>query len=494
MKNSAVPVNRCRCLNDCKVNPDGDFVLYRMLAYRRLGWNFALQRAAEWAAELDKPLVVYEELALEGPWASQRSHGFVLDGMRDHLQRAGDLPVCYYPFLEPEPGAAGALLETLCELACLLIEDDAPVLNSKGCPAETAAQRNIAVEAVDSNGLLPLAAGEKVYPTAYSFRRFLHKELPGHLLEPPAAEPLDQLPVPEACPLPGQIRETFPPLTLEQLEDRQALLQNLALGRPRPVADRPGGNEAANEQWQLFFDDRLEQYPDLRNEPQHRGTSGLSAYLRHGQISVHQIFHELAESQNWSLQKLGPKPTGKRSGWWGMSGAAEAFLDELVTWRELGYNMAWHEPDDYQSYTALPDWAKTTLADHADDPRPVLYTFEEFERGATADPLWNAAQHQLLEEGRIHGYLRMLWGKKILEWSPSPREAAETMIELNNRYALDGCDPNSYSGIYWCLGRYDRAWGPERPIFGKVRYMSSENTARKYQVRDYIRTYDGGGS
>ena len=171
-----------------------------------------------------------------------------------------------------------------------------------------------------------------------------------------------------------------------------------------------------------------------------------------------------------------------------MEESAEAFLDQLVTWRELGFNMAWQR-DDHEAYRSLPDWARETLEKHEKDYRPHIYSFDEFEHAQTHDELWNAAQIQLVREGRLHNYLRMLWGKKILEWSPSPKEAAETMVELNNKYALDGQDPNSYSGIFWCLGRYDRPWGPERPIFGKVSYLSSENTARKVKVRRFLETY-----
>ena len=166
----------------------------------------------------------------------------------------------------------------------------------------------------------------------------------------------------------------------------------------------------------------------------------------------------------------------------------ESFLDELVTWREIGFNMCWQR-DDYDQFDSLPDWAQKTLHDHEGDIRPSLYSLEEFETGATHDPLWNAAQTQLLQEGRIHNYLRMLWGKKILHWSETPRDALEIMIQLNNKYAIDGCDPSSYSGIFWVLGRYDRAWGPEREVFGKVRYMTSENTARKFRVRNYVKQF-----
>jgi deoxyribodipyrimidine photo-lyase len=194
------------------------------------------------------------------------------------------------------------------------------------------------------------------------------------------------------------------------------------------------------------------------------------------------------EKEGWFFDRLSPKAQGKRSGWWGMREQAEAFLDQMVTWRELGFNMCYRRRD-YDLYESLPEWALKTLEEHEMDPRPYIYNPEEFEKAKTHDPLWNAAQIQLVREGRIHNYLRMLWGKKILQWSSIPREAIGIMIELNNKYALDGRDPNSYSGIFWVLGRYDRPWGPERPIFGKIRYMSSKNTARKVRVERYIKKY-----
>jgi deoxyribodipyrimidine photo-lyase len=163
-------------------------------------------------------------------------------------------------------------------------------------------------------------------------------------------------------------------------------------------------------------------------------------------------------------------------------------LDELVTWRELGFNMCWQRPD-YDQYESLPAWAQQTLEEHSSDLRPVVYTLDQLQSATTHDALWNAAQTQLVTEGRMHNYLRMLWGKKILEWSATPRDALASMIELNNRFAVDGRNPNSYSGIFWVLGRYDRAWGPERPIFGKIRYMTSENTARKLKLSNYLRSY-----
>ena len=166
------------------------------------------------------------------------------------------------------------------------------------------------------------------------------------------------------------------------------------------------------------------------------------------------------------------KETGKKTAKTVSESGADEFRDQLVTWRELGFNFCSKRPD-YDQFSSLPAWCRTTLSEHEGDPRTPRYSLAEFEAAATHDPLWNAAQTQLAREGRIHNYLRMLWGKKILEWTAHPREALAVMLELNNRYALDGRDPNSSSGICWCLGRFDRPWAPQRPVFGRIRFMSS---------------------
>ena len=162
-------------------------------------------------------------------------------------------------------------------------------------------------------------------------------------------------------------------------------------------------------------------------------------------------------------------------------------------WRELGYNMCAKRPDDYDTYESLPEWARATLAKHASDPRPYTYDAATLENATTADPLWNAAQNQLRQDGWMHNYLRMLWGKKILEWSPTPQEALDRMTTIMNRWALDGRNPNSYSGYFWTLGRYDRPW-PERPVFGTIRAMSSINTAKKISVKNFIAQYNQAAS
>ena len=247
-----------------------------------------------------------------------------------------------------------------------------------------------------------------------------------------------------------------------------------------------GGHLRGDQVVSRFLAERLSLY-EQRSQPSLQVSSGLSPYLHWGHVSVHQMFTELCDAEDFTVDRLSVRTPGSKEGGWGMSDNAESFLDELVTWRELGYNMCHREPD-FDRYESLPDWARQTLEEHASDPRPQLYSLTELDQARTHDPLWNAAQRQLSQEGFIQNYMRMVWGKKILEWSTTPRQALQTMIELNNKYALDGRNPNSYSGIFWCLGRYDRAWF-ERPIFGKIRYMSSDSTARKFKMNAYLKRF-----
>jgi deoxyribodipyrimidine photo-lyase len=183
---------------------------------------------------------------------------------------------------------------------------------------------------------------------------------------------------------------------------------------------------------------------------------------------------------------------GRRQGWWGLPEPVEAFLDQIITWRDIGF-IHCAMVENHTDYESLPAWAITTLGEHENDERPYLYTFEEFENAQTHDPLWNAAQLQLRQEGIIHNYLRMLWGKKILEWTPNAEIAMEWMIALNDRWALDGRDPNSYTGIGWVLGKFDRGW-TERAVYGKIRCMTSDSTARKFKTKGYVAKYTSGTS
>jgi len=481
---STVPDIRIRVANPAPPDPAGDRVVYWMIAARRVGFNFALQRAADWARELGRPLVVLEALRCDYPWASDRLHRFVLDGMRDNQRRLAGSAVAYHPYVERERGAGRGLLAALAERAAAVVTDDYPTFFLPRMMATAAAGLKVRLEAVDSNGLLPLAASDRAHATAASFRRFLQRSLVEHLAHCPLADPLATA-LPPARPLPSEIARHWPAADLERLATE---LGSLPIDHGVAPAPTSGGSDAAERALGSFLDGKLERYAELRNRPEDDATSGLAPYLHFGHISAHQVFLDLATSQRWTPADLASRADGRRAGWWGLGESAEAFLDQLLTWRELGFGFCRHRPD-HDRWESLPEWARTTLSAHAGDPRQHLYSLDQLAAAATHDPLWNAAQRQLVREGRLHNYLRMLWGKKILEWTREPREALEDMVELNNRYALDGRDPNSYSGIFWVLGRHDRPWGPERPIFGTVRFMSSTATARKLPLRSYVARY-----
>jgi len=482
---TSVPEIRIQACNAAPVRPDGEYVLYWMTAFRRLGWNFALERAADRARELGRPLVIFEPLRAGYPWASDRFHRFVLDGMADHARRLAGAGVLYHPYVEPAPGQGRGLLEALAGRACLVVADDDPAFFLPRMVAAAALRLKVRMEKVDSNGLLPLRAADRAFTAAYHFRRFLQRVLPDHLADFPEEDPL-------ASPLPGRL-PGLPPEILRRWPAAPADLGRLPIDHAvGPVVDVRGGEQAAAAVLERFLNERLGGYGERRNHPDDEMSSGLSPYLHFGHVSAHQLFAAVAAREEWTPERLGPDARGAVEGWWGMSPAAEKFLDEAITWREVGYNMAFHQPD-FDQYGSLPEWALRTLGKHERDPRPHLYSLEEFEAAATHDPVWNAAQTQLVREGRIHNYLRMLWGKKVLHWSASPREALAVLVELNNKYALDGRDPNSCTGIFWCLGRYDRPWAPERPVFGSVRYMSTESTLRKLRLKRYLERYAAKG-
>jgi len=485
---SEVPAIRLHCLNEAPVNDNGAYVLYWMTAFRRPFFNFALQRAVERAVELRRPLVILEALRCDYPFASDRLHRFVLDGMTDNERHFSDRTCLYHPYVERSKGEGRGLLTELARSACLVVADDFPAFFLPRMRRAAAAQVPVLLEVVDGNGILPLWAADRDYPTAYAFRRFLQKELRGYLLDVPLRDPLKRADFPHLETLPATILARWPRAGDDLLRGDAAALARLPIDHGVPVTATRGGFAAAEAALDTFLEERLTFYAQRRNEPAQRFTSELSPYLHFGHIGSHQVLARLFEREGWNVGRLSPEAKGQRSGWWGLHSSTEAFVDQLVTWRELGFNMCAFR-SDCDRFESLPDWARQTLEQHREDFRPYRYALEDFERGRTHDPLWNAAQTQLLREGRMHNYLRMLWGKKILEWSESPEAALRIMLELNDRYALDGRDPNSLSGIFWVMGRYDRAWGPQRPIFGKIRYMSSANTARKFSVKEYLAAY-----
>lgn len=483
-----------RAVNDAPVRDGASYVLYWMIAARRTRYSFALQHAVEHANRLQLPLLVLEPLRSGGQWASQRIHRFVLDGMADTARALGRRGVAYYPYVEPELDAGKGLLQSLARAAAVVVTDMFPCFFLPRMVAAAGRTLEVRLEEVDSNGLIPLRATPKAYSRAFDFRRFLQRELPGYLDERPLEDPLVGLSsAPPLSALVGsEVTSRWPPASASLLAGDHASLAALPIDADVPPVTARGGSDAGETRLAAFFRDNLSRYGE-RSHPDLDVVSGLSPYLHFGHLSAHEIVGTLLDDAHWTAPHPPLKPTGSRTGWWGLSEDVEGFLDQVITWRELGFAFCWHEPN-HARYESLPAWARKSMDEHRADPRPEQYSLRELEEGRTGDPLWNAAQRQLRTDGVIQNYLRMLWGKRIYEWSATPEEAWARLEHLNNRWSLDGRDPNSYSGIGWVMGRFDRAWGPQRPIFGKLRYMTSGSARRKLKLREYMARWGDGAT
>lgn len=475
-----VPADRVR-----EVRPgeprEGKAVVYWSTMARRATVNPALQYAAGQAERLRGGLWVLEALRADHPYACHRFHRWVVDGMQDTRRALDKAGIPYHAHLERQAGSGRGLLAAAATDAGLVVTDDHPgFFIPRMLDAVAATDLGCPVHAVDGNALMPLASTPGPFTTAFSFRTYLHKHLLDHLWMPAPGTP-DA----EGAEVPAGVAEGWPATDLERPG-----IDHLPIDKGVGPVEATGGHRAARAALDRFVEQRA-RYEDAHH-PDALATSRLSPYLHFGHMGVHEIVGAVLDAQGWHPGCMNEGARGKRRGWWGASEPVEAFLDQLVTWRTLGFVDQHHRPDNTDFHT-LPGWARTTLDAHRDDEREGSYDLEDLEAAGTNDPVWNAAQRQLLEEGVIHNYLRMAWGKRILGWAPDPATALGWMFHLNDKWALDGRDPNSVSGIMWCLGRFDRAWGPERPVYGKVRYMSSENTVRKLRMDAYLNRYGGEG-
>ena len=376
--------------------------------------------------------------------------------------------------------------------ASLLVTDEYPVFIMKERNATLPDQVHIPYYSVDSNGLIPLGLTEKDPYSAYLFRKTMQKYFVEAYTNPPKENPLEELNNRSHIELPDSIFEGLPDGE-EALSDITETISGISIDHSVKPIEWHGGRNAALQKMHYFMENGLMQYGELRNDPDENKTSKMSAWLHFGKISEYEVVREVLshQPQGWDLDRI-TYNNGSRNGFFNGHSSIDAYLDELITWREVGFHFA-HHRDDYDQFESLPDWALETLNEHKSDPREWTYSYDELAESRTHDEIWNAAQTQLRKEGIIHNYLRMLWGKKVLEWTPDPETALQYLIDLNNTYAIDGRDPNSYSGIFWCFGRFDRAW-QERPVFGKIRYMTSDSTRKKVQMKQYLSRYGNQGS
>jgi len=427
----------------------GGPVVYWMTREQRVADNWSLLLAQNIALEHKRPLVVVFCLVPDYPGANIRHYGFMLKGLQEVQQNLQKLNI---PFVLLEGAAPETLPRYLAAIhgGCLVTDFD-PLRIKRSWQNEVAAHKHCSFYVVDGHNIVPCwHASPKQEYGAYTLRPKLKRLLPGFLSDFPA---------PLVHPYSGT-RVANAPIDWQKARDYVA-------DHAVPEVDwlLPGA-AAAMEKARLFLEAGIHTYDQKRNDPNLDGQSNMSPYLHFGHIAP----------QRLALLINGAKTAASEK---------EAFLEELITRRELADNFCYYN-EKYDRVEGFPDWARKSLDEHRGDEREYVYSLEDLEQGKTHDDLWNAAQYAMVERGKMHGYLRMYWAKKILEWSPGPEEAMAAAIYLNDRYELDGRDPNAYTGIAWSIGGvHDRAW-KERPICGKVRYMSYAGCARKFDVKQYI--------
>ena len=447
---------RVTALNDRPADGRGRYVLYWMQMYKRVEYNHALNYAIDRANELDLPLVVYEGLKYYYPWASDRLHTFILEGVEEKRTEFEKLGIRYVFYLQTDDAAPKHTVERLAREAAMIVTDDYPAFIIPEHNRRIAERVDTAVYAVDSNGVVPMSIFDSEEYAAYTIRPKIAKVLDKYLQPFAAAEVKHaSLGIEVDCPETHVNARNIASLVARCDIDHSV----------KPSNAYHGGTKNGRERLARFVGDILPHYDKDRSKPDRDGSSRLSSYLHFGFLSPLEIA--------LAVEGADAPDTAK-----------EAYLDELIVRRELSFNMARHNPS-YDSLAALPSWAKQTMREHINDERPVTYSLEQLEAAETHDELWNAAQREMLITGEMHNYVRMLWGKNVIAWSPTYEIAFETLVHLNNKYCLDGRDPNSYAGILWCFGKHDRPWF-DRPVFGTMRYMKSESTGKKFDAKKYI--------
>ncbi|HEY2237117.1 MAG TPA: deoxyribodipyrimidine photo-lyase [Candidatus Angelobacter sp.] len=430
-------------------DPDGQCVIYWMQRAQRALDNPALEVAVQAANALGKPCVVFFAPVPFYPHANLRHYRFLNQGIpaiADGVKKRGiGFVLRRYPDHH---------LVKFCEQVrpALVVGDENPIREPEQWRAKVADQLRIPFWTVDADVIVPSKLLMKEQYGAYTARPVIRRLLPEFF------QPV------------GNARAKFewkPPRQLKSLPAHVDITEGWKLDRSvQPVSDIVGGTDRALKRLKSFIRNDLANYPVDRNKPERDGTSRLSAYLHFGHIGPHTVA--------LAVQKADAANAAK-----------EAYLEQLIVRRELAINFVSFNPD-YDNFESGAPWAHKSLAEHAADPRKI-YSERQLEDAQTHDPLWNAAQMQMVKTGFMHNYMRMYWAKKILEWSKTPARAFQMAVYLNDKYELDGRDPNGYAGIAWAIvGKHDRPWF-ERPIFGKIRYMSFSSTSKKFDSKSYIR-------
>jgi deoxyribodipyrimidine photo-lyase len=441
--------DRVKLLNEKDYRSDGTYVLYWMQQSQRAEWNHAFEAAIRIGKALDKAVLVGFGLMDDYPEANARHYTFLLEGLKE-LQEAFKKRDCklVVKFGHPQEVAAG-----LARDAAAVVCDRGYLRHQKKWRSQLAQSIDCRLIQVESDVIVPVeSASDKREYAARTIRSKLQDQY-DEFLEKPA-----RLMPPKSS--------VYLKVKGEKINNVPGLVDSLSIDTSvAPVSDfLKGGTSEAKKHFRNFLKNHLAQYNDDRNQPHEDHVSHMSPYLHFGQISP-----------VWLLQEVQKAGKGED---------AESYVEELLVRRELAANFCYYEKD-YDKFSALPDWARTTLEEHKEDERAYRYTREEMEQADTHDEYWNAAMKQMKKRGYLHNHMRMYWGKQILAWTNTPQYAYRTALELNNKYFLDGRDCNSYANIGWLFGLHDRAW-QEREVFGKVRIMTKGGLERKTEPEKFI--------
>ncbi len=438
---------RIYALNNLR--PKSGPVLYWMSREQRVHDNWALLYAAETARENDESMAVLFNLVPKFLGATARQYEFMLGGLEEtsHELAKFNIPLIV---LTGDPAVEIPKFVAKNKIG-LLVKDFSPLKINRRWAKQVAGKVAIAVHEIDTHNIVPCrVVSDKPEYAAYTIRPKIHKKLDEYLVEFPKLKKQTSV-------WPSEIK------TIDWKKLRDTLKIDTSI---QPVGWLKPGEKAALKTLRRFIEERLSNYNAKRNDPNEYFQSDLSPYLHFGQISAQRVALEVGKS---------PVDVENK----------EAFLEELIVRRELSDNFCYYN-ENYDNPDGFPDWAQRTLAEHRHDRRDYLYSRDQLEAAETHDELWNAAQLEMVLRGKMHGYMRMYWAKKILEWTATVADAMDIAIYLNDKYELDGRDPNGYAGVAWSLGGvHDRAWS-EREIFGKIRYMSYNGCKRKFDIAGYI--------
>ena len=446
--------SRIQLLNDAEA-ADGDYVLYWMQQSQRADYNHALEYSIQLANRLGQGVLVVFGLMVDYPEANLRHYTFMLEGLKEthsRLARRGIKMVV-------QKGVPPNVALKLGRHASVIVCDCGYLRHQKAWRDQVARQATCRVVQIESDAVVPLrVVSAKAEYAARTIRPKIHKHLADYLTDFRATTVKNSS-------LNFKIKSV-------DLKNIKSILRKAKIDQSVPPVTQyfKGGTSRAKQLFKRFLHRRLVHYVDNRNQPQTDDISHMSPYLHFGQISPLYLALQINRADS-RLQ------AGK-----------DTFLEEMIIRRELAMNFVNYTPD-YDAYRCLPNWARQTLAEHRRDRREYVYTRSRLEEADTHDEYWNAAMREMKFTGFMHNYMRMYWGKKILEWSKTPEHAFRTTLAINNKYFLDGRDPNSYTGVAWIFGVHDRAWF-ERPIFGKIRYMAASGLERKCDIRAYVDKVD----